>query len=87
MSIIYCTRCDADYDSDTHLEPLCVHCMSQITTANVCPPIPDRRFDWSAIFSDTYDGADDADSVFEMIGTGPTEDAAIDDLIRQLEAV
>jgi hypothetical protein len=87
MSILYCPRCDDDYDSDLHTEPLCKHCMAQITTENVSPPIPDRQFDWQAVFADTYDGAEDAGREFRMIGTGPTEKAAIDDLISKLEAV
>jgi hypothetical protein len=87
MSILYCRRCDDDYDSDKHTDLLCPHCMQQIRTENICPPIPDRRHDWTAIFSDTYDGADDAGPEFRMIGTGPTEDAAITDLIERLETV
>lgn len=46
------------------------------------PPIPDRRFDWSAIDSDTYDGAPDSSC---PIGRGPTEQAAIADLLMQIE--
>lgn len=49
------------------------------------PPIPDRNFDWSAIDVDTYDGAEDS-RTRHQIGYGRTEQAAIDDLIRnQLE--
>jgi hypothetical protein len=42
------------------------------------PPIPIRDFDWSAIDDDTYDY--DA-----PIGQGPTEAAAIADLLQQIE--
>lgn len=52
-----------------------------IRTENVFPPIPIRQFDWSAIDDDTYDGADDSSC---PIGTGPTEQAAIDDLLDKL---
>ena len=50
-----------------------------IKTEYVYPPIPNRNFDWSAIDDDTYDGPG------SPIGTGPTEQAAIDDLLEQLE--
>lgn len=43
------------------------------------PPIPERGFDWSATF-DGYDGAPDA---HDIIGRGPTELAAIADLLDQ----
>lgn len=46
------------------------------------PPIPDRRFDWSAIDDDTYDGAEDSHC---PIGRGRTEQEAIDDLLEQLD--
>jgi hypothetical protein len=48
------------------------------------PPIPDRRFDWSAIDEDTYDGAEDSDNR-HMIGYGATEQQAIEDLMRLLQ--
>jgi hypothetical protein len=44
------------------------------------PPIPDRRFDWSAVDDDTYDGAEDSNC---PIGRGATEQEAINDLIMQ----
>ena len=46
------------------------------------PPIPDRSQDWSAIDDDTYCGCPDCHC---PIGTGPTEAAAIADLLEQLE--
>ena len=44
-------------------------------------PIPDRNYDWSAIDDDTYDGAVDS-STRNQIGYGPTEAAAIADLME-----
>ncbi len=43
----------------------------------IYPPIPDRSFDYQATFSD-YDEGD-------LIGHGPTEQAAIDDLHESFE--
>lgn len=43
----------------------------------VYPPIPDRRFDWSAVL-DGYEGGDPQ-------GSGPTKWDAVRDLIDQLE--
>ena len=45
------------------------------------PPIPIRSFDWSAVLDD-YDGAPDAGP--QLVGTGRTEQAAIDDLLCQI---
>lgn len=56
-----------------------------IKTEFIFPPIPDRRFDWSAIDADRYDGAPDAGK--QYIGYGPTEAAAVADLKQQLEDV
>ena len=53
-----------------------------IHTSNVLPPIPDRRFDWSAT-EDNYDGAEDSSNRYQ-IGYGRTEQEAIDDLLDQL---
>lgn len=53
----------------------------EIITSFEFPPIPDRRFDWSAIFDD-YDGAEDSRC---PIGRGPTREAAIADLMEQQE--
>lgn len=50
---------------------------SKVITENVYPPIPDRRWDWSAVF-DGYEPGD-------PIGRGPTEEAAIEDLLEQIE--
>ena len=41
------------------------------------PPIPDRRFDWSAV-TGNYEGGD-------PIGRGASEDEAIADLMAQIE--
>ena len=51
----------------------------KLRTEYVYPPIPIRSFDWSAIDDDTYDGPG------SPVGHGPTEQAAIDDLMEQLE--
>lgn len=51
-----------------------------VRTHNECPPIAIRHFDWSAVDDGTYCG-DEAD----MIGHGPTEEAAIADLISQMQ--
>ena len=48
-----------------------------IKTHFVYPPIPDRNFDWSATF-DSYEPGN-------LIGYGPTEEAAIADLRGQAE--
>ena len=59
----------------------------KIHTSNVCPPIPIRQFDWSAI-TDDYDCDCDEDGYFSShpVGHGATEQEAIDDLLEQLEA-
>jgi hypothetical protein len=54
----------------------------KIRTSFDYPPIPDRRFDWSAVDDDTYDGAEDSHC---PIGHGATEQEAIADLLDQLE--
>jgi len=54
----------------------------KIVTHFVCPPIPLRQFDWSAIDDDTYDGAEDSHC---PIGYGATEAEAIADLMREIE--
>lgn len=46
-----------------------------IETEHVYPPIPDRSWDWSA----TRKGYEPGD----LIGRGPTEQKAIDDLLEQ----
>lgn len=54
----------------------------KIVAVFVDPPIPDRRFDWTAIDDDTYEGAEDSRC---PIGRGPTREAAIADLLEQIE--
>lgn len=54
----------------------------KIVTSFVYPPIPWRNFDWCATFDD-YDGAPDAGP--QWMGTGETEQEAINDLIQQVE--
>jgi len=49
-----------------------------IKTVHVYPPIPIRNFDWAAYDDDTYDGPGC------RVGYGPTEEAAIADLLEQL---
>jgi hypothetical protein len=56
----------------------------KIRTEFVHPPIPDRRFDWSAVDDDTYDGAEDSGNR-NMIGYGKTEQEAIADLMAKIE--
>jgi len=63
-------------------ELLCAVCgsnenkiMSKIITSYDYPPIPIRDYDWSAIRKDYEPG--------DLIGTGRTEQDAIDDLVRQ----
>lgn len=51
----------------------------KIKTEHVYPPIPIRQFDWCAYDDDTYDGPG------SRIGHGATEQAAIDDLLEQIE--
>jgi hypothetical protein len=50
-----------------------------IKTSCVCPPIPIRNLDWQAIDDRTYDGPG------SPMGTGATEQEAIDDLLEQLD--
>lgn len=52
----------------------------RIVTEFVYPPIPDRRFDWSAVDDETYAGPGCP------IGRGATEAEAIADLMEQLDA-
>jgi hypothetical protein len=47
------------------------------------PPIPIRSFDYCATLSD-YDGSEDAG--WQPVGSGKTPDAAIADLLAQIEA-
>ena len=60
----------------------------KIQTHFVYPPILIRDFDWSAVDADTYDAdCDDERGFFSNspIGYGRTEQAAIDDLMAQIE--
>ena len=50
----------------------------KIHTTFVYPPIPIRDFDWSAIDDQSYDGPG------SPLGQGPTEAAAIADLLQQI---
>lgn len=58
----------------------------KIETSCICPPIPTRKFDWSAIDADTFDVDCDQDGYFTRcpIGYGPTEQEAIADLLLQI---
>lgn len=49
----------------------------EIVTSFQNPPIPTRDYDWAAYTTD-YEGGD-------PIGYGPTESAAIEDLLDQLD--
>lgn len=51
----------------------------KIRVEYVYPPIPIRQFDYSAVDDDTYDGPGSA------IGWGPTPQAAMLDLLEQIE--
>jgi len=55
----------------------------KITTSNINPPVPSRDYDWSAIDSDTYDGAKDS-SNRHQVGYGRTEREAIANLMEIL---
>ncbi len=57
----------------------------RIRTSFVYPPIPDRRWDWSAVDDDRYDGAPDTKAPFNLIGEGATEQQAIEDLLQQIQ--
>ena len=56
----------------------------KIRTSYIYPPIPDRRFDWSAVDDETYDGAPDAGRC-RVIGYGKTEEEAVEDLMEQMD--
>lgn len=62
----------------------------RIKTDFVYPPIPDRSMDWCAWDAATYDPGDQDQETGRYhggspLGHGPTEQAAIDDLMQQLE--
>lgn len=51
----------------------------KIVTQFIYPPIPVRKFDWSAVDDETYD-------YDKPIGFGATEQEAIDDLLVETAA-
>jgi hypothetical protein len=53
----------------------------RIVTRHVCPPIPDRRWDWMAVWDD-YDADPECR---HPVGHGPTIEAAIADLHIETE--
>lgn len=53
----------------------------KIVTVNVQPPVPVRDYDWCAYDSSAYDGAEDAGH--QVVGWGPTEEAAVNDFNTQ----
>lgn len=55
-------------------------CRVNIRVVYVAPPIPTNSHDWCAINDDTYEGY-----ATDPIGYGPTADAAIADLMQQIE--
>jgi len=54
----------------------------KIRTEHVYPPIPSRTSDWCAYDEDSYDGAEDAGP--QLVGWGPTEEIALEDLRDQI---
>jgi len=58
----------------------------KIRTSHVMPPISCRTMDWAAWDGDTYDADCDERGYFSTspVGWGPTEEAAIADLIEQI---
>ena len=50
----------------------------KIRTELVYPPIPYRRWDYTAVDDDTYSGPG------SPIGMGPTEEAAVADLMEKI---
>lgn len=57
----------------------------KVRTDCVCPPIPVRDFDWCAYLADHYDGAEDSRGLAAVVGTGATEEKAIDELLEQID--
>jgi hypothetical protein len=55
--------------------------MTKIVTEHVYPPIPERKWDWMAA-REGYCGCGECR---ELFGRGPTEEAAIADLLEQEE--
>lgn len=58
----------------------------KIVTSFIYPPIPNRNFDWTAVYDDTYDGAEDSGNR-NHVGYGATEEAAIKDLKENFSEV
>jgi hypothetical protein len=56
----------------------------KISTSYWPKPGPSKAFDWSAVDSDVYDGAEDS-ATRNQIGYGATEAEAIADLMEQIE--
>jgi len=59
-----------------------------IKTVFVCPPIPTRNYDWQAYVDGTIDVCGDPDCGCRskaIVGTGATEEEAVDDLLEQLD--
>lgn len=56
----------------------------KVRTEHEFPPIPIRSMDWSAIYEDSYDGAEDSGNRGH-IGRGATEAEAIADLLENYE--
>lgn len=76
-----CPECEGAGCEKLHREAAEKIAGERIVTSYEFPPIPDRRFDWSAV-TDSYDGAEDSHC---PIGRGRTEQDAIDDLVAQVE--
>jgi len=62
--------------------------MIDLKTTCICPPIPDRSFDWCAYDDNTLDGDWDGDKFISpkhhFVGYGPTEEQAIIAWVRIL---
>lgn len=56
----------------------------KIEVTLIHPPIPIRTMDYSAIDTDTYDGAPDAGVKSQRQGTGSTADEALQELAEQM---
>jgi hypothetical protein len=67
-------KCKCENNGDA-----CDYCaiLADIRTEFVYPPIPDRSNDWSAVI--------DGDEEFGPYGRGETKEAAINNLLDQLE--
>lgn len=59
----------------------------KVRTTNVFPPVPSRQYDWSAV-TDDYEAECDSEGWWSKhpVGFGPTEQAAIADLLEEIEA-